>query len=169
MATSAVAQGKLRVAHNKRAKVPHGWLIDDQGNPTDDPKWGVVAPLGAMLCFGEHKGYGMAIACELLGGALTGSGTWHRQPDAARAVVNGMLTILIDPGRLGTRTAFEQEALAFVEWLKQSPAAPGFEGVRIAGDPERQARVQREREGIVLDDQTWAEIQAAAAKVGALL
>ena len=83
--------------------------------------------------------------------------------------MNGMLTILIDPGRLGTRTAFEQEALAFVEWLKQSPAAPGFEGVRIAGDPERQARVQREREGIVLDDQTWAEIQAAAAKVGALL
>ena len=45
MATSAVAQGKLRVAHNKRAKIPHGWLIDDQGNPTDDPRWGVLAPL----------------------------------------------------------------------------------------------------------------------------
>jgi uncharacterized oxidoreductase len=111
----------------------------------------------------------MAIACELLGGALTGSGTWHRQPDAARAVINGMMTILIDPGKLGTRAVFEQEAVAFVHWLKQSPAAPGFEGVRIAGDPERQARAQREREGIVLDDQTWAEIQAAGAKVGATL
>ena len=54
MATSAVAQGKLRVAHNKRAKIPLGWLIDDQGNPTDDPRWGVIAPLGAMACFGEH-------------------------------------------------------------------------------------------------------------------
>src|SRR3954469_8905841 len=49
MATSAVAQGKLRVAHNKRVKIPAGWLIDADGNPTDDPRWGVLAPLGAML------------------------------------------------------------------------------------------------------------------------
>lgn len=72
MATSAVAQGKLRVAHNKGAKIPLGWLIDDQGVPTDDPRWAVVQPFGAMLTFGEHKGFGMAVACELLGGALTG-------------------------------------------------------------------------------------------------
>ena len=87
MATSAVAQGKLRVAHNKRAKIPLGWLIDDQGNPTDDPRWGVVQPLGAMAAFGEHKGYGLAVACELLGGALTGGGVYRlRQQDpAARA------------------------------------------------------------------------------------
>ena len=77
MATSAVAQGKLRVAHNKGAKIPLGWLIDREGNPTDDPRWGVVQPFGAMLTFGGHKGYGMAVACELLGGALTGGGTWH--------------------------------------------------------------------------------------------
>src|SRR5213078_3019161 len=66
-ATSAVAQGKLRVAHNKREKVPLGRLIDNQGNPTDDPRYAVVPPFGAMLPFGEHKGYGMALACELLG------------------------------------------------------------------------------------------------------
>ena len=39
MATSAVAQGKMRVAHNKREKVPPGLLIDDQGRPTDDPRY----------------------------------------------------------------------------------------------------------------------------------
>src|SRR6267143_816198 len=48
-ATSAVAQGKLRVAHNKREKVPPGRLIDNQGNPTDDPRYAVVPPFGAML------------------------------------------------------------------------------------------------------------------------
>ena len=85
MATSAVAQGKLRVAHNKRAKIPHGWLIDDQGNPTDDPRWGVLAAAGAMTCFGEHKGYGLAVACELLGGALTGGGVtdYDNRPSGA--------------------------------------------------------------------------------------
>lgn len=172
-ATSRVAQGKMRVAHNEGRQVEPGYLIDEQGRPTTDPGVVVVPQasglLGALLPFGEHKGYGMAIACELLGGALTGNGTWHRQPDAARAVINGMLTILIDPGKLGTRAAFEKEAQAFVQWLKQSPAAPGFEGVQIAGDPERQARRRREAEGIALDAQTWTEVQAAAAKVGAKL
>jgi uncharacterized oxidoreductase len=122
---------------------------------------------GALMAFGEHKGYGMAVACELLGGALTGTGTWHQPADNRRSVINGMLTILIDPQKLGTRASFEDEALAFVDWLKESPPAPGSDAVRIAGDPEREARIKREREGIVIDDTTWAEIVAAGAKVHA--
>src|SRR6267143_1383447 len=104
-ATSAVAQGKLRVAHNKREKVPAGRLIDNQGNPTDDPRYAVVPPFGAMLPFGEHKGYGMALACELLGGALSGGGTWHYEESKQQRVLNGMLAIVIDPVRLGTAPA----------------------------------------------------------------
>jgi uncharacterized oxidoreductase len=37
--------------------------------------------------------------------------------------------------------------------------------VRIAGEPEREYRAQREREGIPVDDETWNEIRAAAVKV----
>jgi uncharacterized oxidoreductase len=169
-ATSRVAQGKMRVAHNEGRRVEPGYLIDEQGHPTTDPGVVVVPQgnglFGALMAFGEHKGYGMAVACELLGGALTGSGTWHKPANTARAVINGMLTILVDPGKLGTQSSFEQEAMAFVEWLKQSPPAPGSDGVRIAGEPEREARVKREREGIEVDDTTWAEIVAAGAKVG---
>ena len=112
---------------------------------------------------------GMAVACELLGGALTGGGTWHRAADTKRSVYNGMLTVLIDPARLGTRASFEAEATAFVDWLKHSPPGADSDGVQIAGEPERRARVVREREGIWLDDATWAEIVAAGAKVGALV
>ena len=124
--------------------------------------------LGALLTFGEYKGYGMAVACELLGGALSGGGTWHREPEpAVRAVVNSMLTIVIDPARLGTQQSFEQEALAFTDWLQAGPVAPGFEKVQLAGDPERTARAQRQKHGISIDAQTWAELVAAGAKVGA--
>jgi len=169
-ATSRVAQGKMRVAHNKGIQVEPGTLIDEHGNPTTDPGVVVVPQsnglFGALMTFGEHKGYGMAVACELLGGALSGGGTWHRPTDAARAVVNGMLTILIDPAKLGTQASFAQEADAFVDWLKQGPVAPGFEAVQIAGDPERATRVARRLEGITVDDQTWQEIQAAGRKVG---
>ncbi len=169
-ATSRVAQGKMRVAHNEGRRVDPGYLIDEHGRPTTDPGVVVVPQsnglLGALLPFGEHKGYGMAIACELLGGALSGGGTWHRPPDMRREVLNGMTTILIDPKRLGTGASFEAEALAFMDWLKQSPPAEGFDAVRIAGQPEREARAARERDGIVVDDQTWSDIVAAAKKVG---
>jgi len=165
MATSAVAQGKLRVAHNKRAKIPHGWLIDEQGNPTDDPRWGVLAPLGAMLTFGEHKGYGLAVACELLGGALTGGGVTDYDNKTQRRVLNGMLSILIDPARLGTQQAFAKDAKSFLAWLRSSRAAPGHDRVRIAGEPERERRAERERDGVPVDDETWKEIRAAAAKL----
>ena len=169
MATSAVAQGKLRVAYNKGEKVPPGRLIDDRGNPTDDPRWAVVQPFGAMLTFGEHKGYGLAVACELLGGALTGGGTWHYPNVARQRVLNGMLAILIDPAKVGTVHAFEREARAYVDWVRRSPPAPGFDRVRIAGEPEREMRAKRGREGIPVDAETWNEIRAAGArlKVGA--
>jgi uncharacterized oxidoreductase len=145
-------------------------LIDEKGAPTHDPGVVVVPQsnglFGALMTFGEHKGYGMAVACELLGGALTGNGTWHRPADTARTVHNGMLTVLIDPAKLGTQATFEQEAHAFVDWLRQSPAGQGFDAVQIAGEPERKARAEREQAGIWLDDATWGEIVAAGAKVG---
>jgi len=170
-ATSRVAQGKMRVAHNRGETVDEGLLIDAQGRPTTDPGVVVVPQpgglFGALRTFGEHKGYGLALACELLGGALSGGGTWHRPADSARAVLNGMLTIVIDPARLGTQAEFESETLAFLDWLRQSP--PTDDAVLTAGEPERAARVQREREGIVIDATTWGEMQDAARKVGAAI
>ena len=170
-ATSRVAQGKMRVAYNKGEQVPPGYLIDEHGHPTTQPGVVVVPQsnglFGALMTFGEHKGFGMAVACELLGGAVTGNGTWHREADNRRAVLNGMLTVLIDPVKLGTQDSFEQEAQAFSDWVKQSPDAPDSDGVRLAGDPERAARIGREQTGIWIDDATWDEIQASEKKLQA--
>ncbi len=169
-ATSRVAQGKMRVAHNKGVQVAPGLLIDERGAPTTDPGVVVVPQgnglFGALMTFGEHKGYGMAVACELLGGALSGGGTWHRPADARRAVFNGLLTVLIDPARLGTQQAFEQESAAFIDWLREAPAGAGTDRVRIAGEPEREARAERRSTGIDVDDATWNEIVQAGARVG---
>src|SRR3954463_14500360 len=70
-ATSRVAQGKMRVAHNEGRRAEPGTLIDENGDPTTDPGVVVVPQsrggFGALLTFGEHKGSGLAIACELLG------------------------------------------------------------------------------------------------------
>jgi hydroxycarboxylate dehydrogenase B len=164
-ATSVVAHGKVRVAYNQGQQVKPGLLIDEQGKPSTNPAVVVVPQpgglMGALMTFGEHKGFGLAVACELLGGALTGGGK--------RAVVNGMLTILIDPTKLGTQAAFDQEAAAFIEWVQQSPAADGFDEVQMAGDYERLTRLEREKDGIEVDEHTWQEIVAAGKKVGVVI
>ena len=169
-ATSRVAQGKMRVAHNEGRSVSPGTLIDEHGNPTTNPGVVVVPQsngrMGALLPFGEYKGFGLAVACELLGGALTGGGTWHQEADGRRAVINSMLTILIDPARLGTQASFAQETLAFIDWLRQSPDAPDSAGVTLAGEPERAARAQRTREGIAVDEATWQELCNSATLLG---
>ncbi len=169
-ATSRVAQGKMRVAHNQGKSVEPGTLIDEHGQATTRPGVVVVPQsngrYGALMPFGEHKGFGLAVACELLGGALSGGGTWHHEANDRRAVYNGMLGIVIDPQALGAAESFSAEALAFADWLKQSPDAPGTDGVRLAGEPERAARGLRSKNGIEVDDATWAEIVAAGAKVG---
>ena len=77
-----------------------------------------------------------------------------------------MLAILIDPEKLGTQGSFEEEALAFVDWVRQSPPGPGSDGVLLAGEPERAARKERERKGIEIDDSTWAELVGSGKKVG---
>jgi len=166
MATSGVAQGKVRVAYNKGEPLPAGLLIDDAGRPTTDPRFGVTDPLGALTTFGLHKGYGLAVACELLGGALTGGGTWHSDDRSKKRVLNGMLSILIDPQRLGTAPQFAREAAQFVAWVKKSPPAQGNDRVRIAGDPERETKARRLAEGIAVDANTWNDILAAGAKLG---
>lgn len=169
-ATSRVAQGKMRVAHNEGRQIAPDTLIDEHGRPTTNPAVVVVPQsnglFGALLAFGEHKGYGLAVACELLGGALTGGGTWHKPTDpSVRTVLNGMLTILIDPSKLATQVAFEEEALAFVDWLQAGPVAEGFDAVQIAGEPELATRAQRTIKGIHIDAQTWREIVRAAQSV----
>jgi uncharacterized oxidoreductase len=171
-ATSRAAQGKMRVAHNQGKKIPEGFLLDPQGRPTQDPSV-VVKPnadgkMGALMPFGEHKGSGLAIACELIGGALTGSGTWKPRPIKSRAIWNGMLSILINPQQTTTQEQFDAEVASFMQWVKESPKA-NEDPVQIAGEPEQQKMQMRMQQGITIDEQTWGDIVEAAKRFGVSL
>lgn len=165
-ATSMIAQGKTRVAFNKGEPVPEGCLIDDHGQPSTDPRWTNVEPWGAILTFGAHKGYGLAVLSELLGGALAAGLVGHREDGSKKRVLNGMLSVLVDPAALGGPASFEREAEAFVASLYDTPPAPGTERVLVAGDPERAQRARRSAEGVPVDATTWQQILRAAAALG---
>ena len=165
-ATSMIAQGKTRVAFNKGESLPDGCVIDDRGRPSTDPRWSVIEPWGAILTFGAHKGYGMAVLSELLGGALAAGRVGSRDDGMRRRVLNGMLSVLIDPAALGGVEAFESEAISFVDSLHAAPPREGFERVLIAGDPERANRARRAAEGVPVDTATWQQILHAAESLG---
>jgi uncharacterized oxidoreductase len=166
MATSRIAMGKARVAKNKGEQVADGCLIDSQGYPTRNPKVVFEPPIGALLPFGDHKGSGLALMCELLGAALTGGITIPPGRDRPSAIINNMLSIIIDPGALGSASAFRAEVERVKAWVKASPPAPGTKALMVAGEPERNIRVRRLAEGIPVDAETWREIVEAAQSVG---
>jgi hydroxycarboxylate dehydrogenase B len=158
--------GKVRVARNAGTPAPEGVLIDPSGRPTRDPNVMYADPHGALLAFGGHKGYALAVVTELLAGALSGGPTI--QPGNARlgGTVNNMLTLLIDPARLAGTEWLRREIDGFVDYVKASPAADPSAPVLVPGDPERLAQQGRERNGIDVDAATWEEIRQAGEKVG---
>ncbi|MDP6829986.1 MAG: malate/lactate/ureidoglycolate dehydrogenase [Alphaproteobacteria bacterium] len=166
MATSRVAMGKVRVAHNKGEKMMPDALIDNAGNPTDDPSVMFAEPKGALRSMGLHKGYGLAVICEALAGAFTGGGVFGSEGVPQGRIVNNMLAILIDPDAFGQRAAFDAEVEEFTAWVKASPPAPGVEEVMLPGDPERKSKVERLANGIPIDDTTFEDLLAAGEAVG---
>lgn len=164
ISTSTVAEGKIRLALNKGIPVPDGCLIDAQGRPTNDPKVFYGNPPGAILPFGGHKGSGLAIVADLLAGALTGSSCSN--PEHAHRVVNGMLTILIDPTAFVSEDEFYQEAQRFLAYVKSSEKASQTDEILLPGEIESRTRDKRLQEGIHLDDQTWSQILGTSGSLG---
>ena len=165
MATSRIAHGKARVAHNKCEQAPEGSLIDHRGRRTRDPSVLFKQPVGALTSFGDHKGYGLAVFCELLGGMMSGGHTSQPEHEVKGTIVNNMFMIVFDPERLIERSAMEHELEALVAHVKASPAADPEEPVLVPGDPERAMRVER-AEAIPVDAESWRQIVAAGERLG---
>lgn len=161
-ATSRLAVGKVRVALNTGRAVAPGALLDGMGRPTTDPA--ALFAGGALLPFGEHKGAGLALMCEILGAALIGGPVQQGRP-SSRRIVNNMLTIAIDPAALGRGADFDAAIDGLLAWVRGSPPVDPEAGVAVAGEPEQAARRAR-ADGIPVDAETWRQIVAAGAEVG---
>lgn len=167
-ATSVVALGKVRVALDRGVPLPPGQLLDAAGGPTTDPAAMFSEPRGAILPFGLHKGYGLALACELLAGALGGGGTLPTVAHEPERITNNMLSFVLDPARLPGAEGAAEEMAAALRHVKASRPADPAAPVLVAGEPERLARARR-LAGIPVDEATWAQIVEAGRSVGLAL
>jgi uncharacterized oxidoreductase len=163
ISTSAIAEGKIRVALNSGKRVPPGSIIDSEGQPIDDPRIFYGPPPGAILPFGAHKGYGLGVLAEVLGGALTGGGC--TAPGVTR-LSNGMLSIYVDPDRFAEADVFQAEVKRFIDYVKSArPASPDGK-VLIPGEVEALSRQRKLAEGIELDDTTWRQLSETCQSLG---
>lgn len=165
-ATSAVAMGKVRVARNAGTLLREEALMDPEGRRTRDPAVMYADPRGALLPMGGHKGYGMALICEALAGALTNGGAHLPRRDHGRALINNMFSVIADPAAIGDGEYFRDEIAALADHVTSAAPARGAEEVMLPGDPERKARARRLAEGIPVDEETLAQIYEGGAKIG---
>ena len=166
MTTSVVAEGKIRIAINHQKQVPAGWIIDAQGHATTDPNalkedpHGAILPLGGVVA---HKGYGLSLVVELLGGALSGQGCAAGERAMAS---NGVLFTVYDIEHFTDLDAYYDEVEALIRHLKSSRTAPGFQEILAPGEPEFRSAKRNQVEGLDVDDTTWAAICDEARAVG---
>lgn len=166
MATSTIAMGKARVAHLSGAQVAKGCLIDARGNPTTDPSVMFEESGGSLTTFGRHKGFGLALLGDILGGSFSGGGAYLPEREVTSRIINNMMAILIDPNVFGLADQFGSDMDHYVDWVKASPPAPGTDAVQMPGDPERRSAEDRQANGIPLDAGTAAQLLETAIIAG---
>ena len=162
-ASSVWAEGKLRVKFNRGETVPPGIMLNGRGEPSNDPREYYTEPPGSLLTAGAHKGFGISVAVEILGGILSGAGAASGEPSVFR---NGTLMVCIDPVRFLPLAEFHAQVAGLLDWVRSAPLAAGAKEILIPGEPE--ARMERERRsgGVPIEDTTWQQIQQAAEEVG---
>jgi len=165
ISTCAVSEGKIMVARNNEKTMPEGVMIDGYGKPTIDPNIFYAEPKGAILPLGGHKGFGLGIACEIFAGALTGSGCSNPANETASTLVNGMLSIYLNPVAFGSLASFDSEVDHFVEWVKDSPPSDGEQAVRMPGEQSANTTRYREKNGIPLDEKTLRSLHEEAERL----
>lgn len=174
MATSTVPRGRIEVAARRGESIPVGWAIDEEGRPATTPDAalrGALQPLGGGEATAGYKGYGLALAIDLITGVLTGSAygpnvvplfSTHSGPsDVAQTYV------VIDPAAVDDGDAFVRRVEGYFDQLaaaRTMPDAPGR--VLIPGEPEAEAERRTAARGIVMDPVHATALAGLADRLG---
>jgi LDH2 family malate/lactate/ureidoglycolate dehydrogenase len=180
MATSSVANNKIKVYELNGKRLPAGWVLDGQGEPVTDPAAalkiiyekkgeGGQTPLGGTAEMSSHKGYGLALLVHILGGTLSGASfspirvRTQKPSDPDRL---GHFFLAIDPKAFRPDGAFEEDLDDVIDVLHGTAPVDPAQPVLVPGDPEAAARERRLREGIPLPASLLEKLRAICERSG---
>jgi LDH2 family malate/lactate/ureidoglycolate dehydrogenase len=166
-AMSRTAMGRITKAGDLGQAIPGNWALDAQGNPTTDPN---QAKSGSLLPIGEHKGYGLDMALEMLA-VLLGGGefahqatSWILQPELPMRA--SFVAMAISIPNLTEPDQFKNRFKAWAELLVTSPKRDGFDHIHYPGEIEAQTYEQRMETGIPIDGHTYEMFSRLASRFG---
>ena len=160
-ATSATAEGKVAVARSRHDTLADGLVADSAGNPSTDPE--DLYAGGALLPMGQHKGYGLGLVADLVGGLLSGTGS---ATASGYDGTFGTVLVAIDVAAFTDPEAFRREVEELRARVHTTPTAPGVDTVLVPGEPEWQARSERLATGVPLAAETRDELDTLATRLG---
>lgn len=159
MATSIVAKSRFEMARIKGETLPEGWALDKEGKPTTDP---VEAIKGFVLPMAGFKGYGIAMAIDLLAGSLSGASylnkvnKFYAQNDRGMNV--GQMFVAINPAMV-----YEGDFLAdmdtYINTLRSSKVVEG-KTIALPGDDRISKREAALAHGIELAEDTVTKLES---------
>ena len=156
MATSVVAEGKVRMYRFRGEQTPTGWIIDSDGNPTTDPddfySGGAILPLGREE---GHKGYALAFMVDLFGGVLSGGGI---PGDPTDSFSNDSMIIVVDPQRFVPIDEAKRRASIMTDHIKDTRLRDESRPIMYPGEIEARARAANRDRPIDLVEATWEGI-----------
>lgn len=173
MATSTVPRGRIEVAARRSEALPVGWAIDVDGRPALTPEAalaGALHPLGGEEATAGYKGYGLALAVDLLTGVL-GGGAFGPNIiglfSTAAPSDLGQTFVVLDPAAIDEPGAFERRLEGYFDLLVAAPLAPGAPGrVLIPGEPEVVAAARSDDQGVIIDAVHADGLRALGARLG---
>lgn len=161
IATSKVSGGKVRLAAKNKQKIPKDWIIDGDGKKTDDPN--KLSMGGALLPFGEYKGYGLAVMIEILTSILMNAGILYNAKSGMKvfdAPTNiGHCFIAINIKSFIPLGDFKEKVDWMVNEIKNSPLAEGVKEILVPGEIEYKVEQKRKVEGIPISEQVLEDMQ----------
>ncbi len=162
MATSETAAFKINSAASKGEKIPAGWALDKEGNPTTDPQ---AALRGALLPFGGYKGYGLAVAVELLSSVLVGA-DWSSRIKVVFHTEGGLYVQAVDAQHFRPFDDYLGDLEAVLKNIKSSGRGNSVRDVLLPGEKEAQNLAERSKRGIPLDEKLVRDLTKVSSDLG---
>lgn len=167
MATTTVAAGRIFKAFlNQQPEIPAGWAFDSGGVPTTNT---ADAYKGMLMPLGGYKGSGLAMMVEILCSVL-GGGAMSTEVGGirfrGRKVRVSQTFVAIEVSRFMPVEEFTARTEKLVALMKSTAAAPGFDEVMVAGDPEWRSEAERLAKGIPIPDGNWDVLFRTANRLG---
>lgn len=150
MGTSALMFTDLALRVRRGEQLPEGVALDAAGDPTRDP---VLASLGAVLPFGGHKGFALALAMQALG-VLAGS--------AGDTEKSGYLIIALKPDLMMPLAEYQRNLQLSLQRVKATPRQSGCDEIRIPSERSYREREKNRVDGIVVDRDIVTALQRLA-------